>query len=238
MNPYVNHSPQILTDKTTKANFYANAGSKYRKTPNLTLSSVIDQVNPQDQQGSFSHQQTPKIGSNTSVTPPKIQTSQIHVKNADIKGFNVENENLVKVSDLVLHGKNIKFIPYEMLELKKFKKENFEFGTKLGKGKFGDVYLAREKKTNFIVAIKVLDKASIRQMKAQKQVIREIKIHSYLNHRNVIKLYGVFHDEKKVYMVMEYAPDGELYKELKSDVKFFSQKKFQNEKIILFYELF
>lgn len=113
----------------------------------------------------------------------------------------------------------MKFIPYDILDLKKFNKENFEFGTKLGKGKFGDVYLAREMKTNFIVAIKVLDKKSIRQMKAQKQVIREIKIHSYLNHRNIIKLYGVFHDDNKVYMIMEYAPEGELYKELKGSVR-------------------
>ncbi len=32
---------------------------------------------------------------------------------------------------------------------------NFEIGRPLGRGKFGDVYLAREKKSKFIVAIKV-----------------------------------------------------------------------------------
>lgn len=55
---------------------------------------------------------------------------------------------------------------YEDLDLKKFRSSDFEFGQRLGKGKFGDVYLAREKRTNFITAIKVLDKQSIRQMKA------------------------------------------------------------------------
>ena len=53
-------------------------------------------------------------------------------------------------------------LSYEDLDLKKFKSSDFEFGQRLGKGKFGDVYLAREKRTNFITAIKVLDKASIR----------------------------------------------------------------------------
>ena len=130
----------------------------------------------------------------------------------------IESSNLISIKDLIEKGGANKFLKYENLNLKKFTKNDFEFGTKLGKGKFGDVYMAREKKTNFIVAIKVLDKTAIRQMKAQKQIIREIKIHSYLNHRNIIKLYGVFHDEEKVYMIIEYAPNGELYKELKSSV--------------------
>lgn len=49
-------------------------------------------------------------------------------------------------------------------------------------------------------------------------MIREIKIHSYLSHKNIIKLYGVFHDDEKVYMILEYAPGGELYRELKQQV--------------------
>jgi len=101
------------------------------------------------------------------------------------------------------------------LDLKRFCKEDFIFGTKLGKGKYGDVYLAREKITNIILAIKVLDKITIKRLCAQKQVIREIKIHSYLSHPNIIKLYGVFHDDDNIYMMMEYAPNGEIYKELK-----------------------
>jgi serine/threonine protein kinase len=32
---------------------------------------------------------------------------------------------------------------------------DFEIGKPLGRGKFGDVYLAREKKSKFIVALKV-----------------------------------------------------------------------------------
>lgn len=33
--------------------------------------------------------------------------------------------------------------------------DNFDIGRPLGKGKFGNVYLAREKETKFIVALKV-----------------------------------------------------------------------------------
>lgn len=40
-----------------------------------------------------------------------------------------------------------------------------------------------------------------------------------MNHPNILKLYGVFHDKDNIYMILEYAPDGELYKEMKAMVK-------------------
>ena len=38
---------------------------------------------------------------------------------------------------------------------KRWSLKDFEIGKPLGRGKFGDVYLARERKSKFIVAIKV-----------------------------------------------------------------------------------
>ena len=31
-------------------------------------------------------------------------------------------------------------------------------------------------------------------------------------HNNILRLYGYFYDEHKVYLILEYAPKGELYK--------------------------
>ena len=39
--------------------------------------------------------------------------------------------------------------------------DDFEIGKPLGRGKFGHVYLAREKKSQFIVSLKVLYKSQI-----------------------------------------------------------------------------
>lgn len=47
-------------------------------------------------------------------------------------------------------------------EKKKWKLDNFEIGRKMGAGKFGNVYMAREKETKFIVALKVLHKEQVR----------------------------------------------------------------------------
>ena len=54
----------------------------------------------------------------------------------------------------------------DILKSKKFEPKNwtiddFEIGKPLGRGKFGHVYLAREKKSKFIVALKVLYKKQL-----------------------------------------------------------------------------
>lgn len=48
--------------------------------------------------------------------------------------------------------------------------EDFEFGKALGRGKFGHVYLAREKKTKLIVAIKILYKRQLIKCGVTKQI--------------------------------------------------------------------
>jgi len=101
---------------------------------------------------------------------------------------------------------------------KKFAVSDFEMGVKLGKGRFGDVFLARERKTNYIVALKILNKSEIQRLNAERLIVREIKIHSFTDHPNIIKLYGFFHDDQNIYLILEFAPDGEVYKELKDAV--------------------
>lgn len=41
--------------------------------------------------------------------------------------------------------------------------------------------------------------------------MREVKIQLYLNHPNIVKLYGLFHDVQHVYLVMEYCSGGHLF---------------------------
>lgn len=93
---------------------------------------------------------------------------------------------------------------------------NFDIGRPLGRGKFGNVYLAREKDSKFVVALKVMFKKQIQINKVQHQVRREIEIQSHLRHPNILRLYGYFHDTCRIYLILEYAPKGALYKELQN----------------------
>ncbi|OLN94049.1 Serine/threonine-protein kinase ark1 [Colletotrichum chlorophyti] len=96
----------------------------------------------------------------------------------------------------------------------------FEIGRPLGKGKFGRVYLARERTSGFICALKVLHKNELQQGRVEKQVRREIEIQSNLRHPNILQLYGHFHDSKRVFLILEYAGKGELYKHLRRETRF------------------
>jgi aurora kinase A len=90
----------------------------------------------------------------------------------------------------------------------------------LGKGKFGNVYLAREKRSKYIVALKVIFKHQVQKAGCEHQLRREIEIQSHLRHPNILRLYGYFYDDTRVYMILEYAPKGELYNLLKTTGKF------------------
>jgi aurora kinase, other len=96
----------------------------------------------------------------------------------------------------------------------------FEIGKPLGKGKFGRVYLAKERSSGFICALKVLHKSELQQGKVEKQVRREIEIQSNLAHPNILRLYGHFHDAKRIFLILEFAGKGELYKHLRKETRF------------------
>lgn len=100
-------------------------------------------------------------------------------------------------------------------EPKTFHLGMFEMGKPLGKGKFGRVYLAREREHKFICALKVLHKSELQQARVEKQVRREVEIQANLAHPNILKLYGHFHDTKRVFLILEYAGQGELYGHLR-----------------------
>jgi aurora kinase len=93
---------------------------------------------------------------------------------------------------------------------------DFDIGKPLGRGKFGNVYLAREKGSRYIVALKVLFKNQLQQSNVEHQLRREIEIQSHLRHPNILRLYGYFYDATRVYLILEYAAKGELYKQLQS----------------------
>jgi serine/threonine protein kinase len=92
--------------------------------------------------------------------------------------------------------------------------KDFDIGKKLGRGKFGRVYLAREKTSKFICAIKALEKKQLQRNSVEHQLRREIDIQSHLHHPHILSLYGYFWDAKRVYLILEYAYGGEMYKVL------------------------
>ncbi|MCQ2819401.1 MAG: aurora family serine/threonine-protein kinase [archaeon] len=124
---------------------------------------------------------------------------------------------------------------YEQLKIDEFSRmgitnmwclADFEIGKKIGTGKYGRVYLARTKVSHYIVALKVIQKSEILKDGNEPQIRREIEIQSHLHHINILRLYGFFWDDNKIYLILEYANNGEVFKELRnSDNHRFSESK-------------
>lgn len=78
---------------------------------------------------------------------------------------------------------------------KRWALSDFDIGRPLGRGKFGNVYLARERASKFVVALKVLFKSQLQGANVEHQLRREIEIQSHLRHPNILRLYGYFYDK-------------------------------------------
>ena len=64
------------------------------------------------------------------------------------------------------------------------------------------MYLAREKASKYIVALKVLFKTQLQKAQVEHQLRREIEIQSHLRHPNILRLFGYFYDESRVYLIL------------------------------------
>ena len=91
-------------------------------------------------------------------------------------------------------------------------KKNYEIGDQLGSGNFAVVKKAinkqKDSKIPKEVAIKIIDKAKVEDMG---DITREIEIMQDISHPNVINLFEIFDEHKKMNLVMELVTGGELF---------------------------
>ncbi|XP_029794702.1 serine/threonine-protein kinase SIK1 [Suricata suricatta] len=86
----------------------------------------------------------------------------------------------------------------------------------LGKGNFAVVKLARHRVTKTQVAIKIIDKTRLDSSNLEK-IYREVQIMKLLNHPHIIKLYQVMETKDMLYIVTEFAKNGEMFDYLTSN---------------------
>jgi len=101
-------------------------------------------------------------------------------------------------------------------------KKHYEVGELLGTGNFAEVHKGKTKDRSRtwkssdgtdkhlpeMVAIKIIDKSKVEDMG---DITREIEIMQMVNHKNVIQLFEVFDEAKKMNLIMELVTGGELF---------------------------
>jgi len=99
----------------------------------------------------------------------------------------------------------------------------------IGRGGYGKIYLAKNKKDNKEYAIKYVSKEKMKSVGVDYSIIkREIDIHIRITHPRIIKLYSYLEDRYNFYLAMEYAKKGSLY-------QLIQQKKGMSENEAFFY---
>jgi len=96
----------------------------------------------------------------------------------------------------------------------------YEMLEDLGEGKFGKVKLGVYKKTKEKVAIKIIKKSSLENLKDIELVKSEIDIMKLCRHPNVVKLIDHFENSEYIFIVMELLKGGNLG-------EYFNKNKFQ-----------
>ena len=92
-------------------------------------------------------------------------------------------------------------------------KEKYSLGQLLGQRAYGEVRKCINRNTKIIRAVKVIKKDSMTNDEEQ-NFKYEINILKELDHPNIIKLFEIFEDEKKYYLVTELCKGGELFDEI------------------------
>jgi 5'-AMP-activated protein kinase catalytic alpha subunit len=87
----------------------------------------------------------------------------------------------------------------------------YVLGKNLGIGAFGKVKLATHSVTGHKVAVKILNKAKIKQLGMEEKVQREINILHLCTHPHIIRLYEVIDTPTDIFLVNEYVSGGELF---------------------------
>ncbi|KAG9397177.1 Protein kinase domain [Carpediemonas membranifera] len=98
--------------------------------------------------------------------------------------------------------------------------DDFEYLKTVGTGTFGRVRLVKHKVTGRFYAMKILDKKSVVQHRQVQHILNEKFILSSIQHPFIVNLAATFQTTRKLLMVLEYVPGGELFSHLRMREKF------------------
>ncbi|XP_053312068.1 serine/threonine-protein kinase PLK2-like [Spea bombifrons] len=80
----------------------------------------------------------------------------------------------------------------------------YKRGKLLGKGAFGRCYKFTDVSSRQVFAVKMISHMRRNQIQHRGGVEKEIEVHSQLKHKNIVRFYHHFQDQKYMYMVLEY----------------------------------
>ncbi len=188
--------------------------------------SILDlfkKTNNKKKEDEFFNKDTVEINdlSTKSYSSKKLTFQKIQY-NKNISNFNHKKKNNlfnlspmnISYNNKIDNINNLRSISFRKTNLKDFKIIRL-----LGQGSFGRVYLVEYLKDNKLFAMKVLSKEKIYLSRQVKHTKNEREILEKLNNPFIVKLYFAFQSERKLYLVTEFVQGGELFQQIKSNIR-------------------
>lgn len=112
--------------------------------------------------------------------------------------------------------------------------EDFDIKQTVGTGSFARVHLAQSKVNGKHYAIKAINKKDLVSRRQVEHAQNERYILGSVSHPFIVKLWGTFQSESHVFLVMDYIPGGELFRQIRTK-KGFSEEhaKFYAAEVML-----
>ncbi|XP_058570320.1 cAMP-dependent protein kinase catalytic subunit PRKX [Neofelis nebulosa] len=103
-----------------------------------------------------------------------------------------------------------------------YRLQDFDTLATVGTGTFGRVQLVKEKTAKHFFALKVMSIPDVIRLKQEQHVHNEKSVLKEVSHPFLVKLFWTCHDERFLYMLMEFVPGGELFSYLRKRGRFSS----------------
>ncbi|XP_075998422.1 cAMP-dependent protein kinase catalytic subunit PRKX [Genypterus blacodes] len=103
---------------------------------------------------------------------------------------------------------------------RKYSLDELETIATVGTGTFGRVFLVKDKKSKAFLALKQMKITDVIRLKQEQHVHNEKEVLTEVNHAFLIRLFWTHHDERFLYMLMDYVPGGELFSYLRNRGRF------------------
>ncbi|KAG2388637.1 hypothetical protein C9374_000076 [Naegleria lovaniensis] len=213
------NSPSLLHEiKQNEKTEPTSTPSNFLFNPNFTFGATLNAPEKERRHSEFLGMEKQK--SFEPITPPPQPTSMLQVKTAPRRRMSIAGatpSHHVEMTTTAQHGRDVhgrKTI------------NQYTIIKKLGKGSFGSVKLGKSAKNGELVAIKVINKSLINNIKRKykapgqqqnsqiNKIKHEIAILKKLDHPNIVRLLEVIDDpmNDKICLVFEYIDGGELMK--------------------------
>ena len=150
-----------------------------------------------------------------------IQKEEEKVNNGDDLKMRRQSSETVKNEDFDKKNNiKINFNSFEILEL-------------IGSGSFGKVYKVKQKNTNNIYAMKVLNKSYLIKKKLLRYATTECNVLKQSNCPFILKLHYSFQTPENLYMILDYCPIGDLSYQIQINLFEEDEAKFYIAELIL-----